>query len=329
MEQFTITFLGTGNAVPTRLRNHTAILIEFLNEHILLDCGEGTQRQFKIAGLSPARLTRLLVTHWHGDHVLGIPGLFQTLAMADYTKRLEIYGPRNTSKYISLLQDIFREFKISTQVHEVSDMENSVDCVVHSQNSPDREFYKKLEKIKRIPCIFVDTPAYCIEAAAMNHGTPANAYSIILKDRRRLDKAKLKKLKLPNIPQIGELQAGKDIVFEGKKIRAKDVSYIEKGKKITVILDTGLTDTAIKLAKNSDLLICESTFSSEEKEKVKEYLHLTSVDAATIAKKAKVKSLILTHISQRYEHAPEIILSQAKKVFKNTSIVKDLDRITL
>ena len=329
MEKFTITFLGTGNAVPTKLRNHTAILIEFLNEHILIDCGEGTQRQFKIAGLSPSRLTRLLITHWHGDHVLGIPGLFQTLAMADYAKTLEIYGPKNISKYIGLLQDIFHEFKISTHVHEVSDMENSVDCVAHSQNSPDRESYKKLEKIKRIPCIFVDTPAYCIESAAMNHGTPTNAYSIILKDRRRLDKTKLRKLKLPNTPQIGELQAGKDIVFEGKKIRAKDVSYIEKGKKITVILDTGLTDTAIKLAKNSDLLICESTFSSEEKEKAKEYLHLTSVDAATIAKKAKVKSLILTHISQRYEHAPEIILSQAKKVFKNTSIVKDLDRITL
>ncbi len=298
MEQFTITFLGTGNAVPTKLRNHTAILIEFLNEHILLDCGEGTQRQFKIAGLSPARLTRLLITHWHGDHVLGIPGLFQTLAMADYTKRLEIYGPRNTSKYINLLQDIFREFKISIQAHEVFD-------------------------------IFVNTPSYCIEAAAMNHGTPTNAYSIILKDRRRLDKAKLRKLKLPNTPQLGELQAGKDIVFEGKKIRAKDVSYIEKGKKITIILDTCLTDAAIKLAKNSNLLICESTFSNEEKEKAKEYLHLTSVDAATIAKKAKVKSLILTHISQRYEHAPEIILSEAKKVFKNTSIVKDFDTLKI
>ena len=163
----------------------------------------------------------------------------------------------------------------------------------------------------------------------MNHGIPTNAYSIILKDRRRLDKARLKKLKLPNTPQLGELQAGKDIVFEGKKVKAKDVSYIEKGKKITIILDTGLTDAAIKLAKDSDLLICESTFSKEEKEKAKEYLHLTSVDAATIAKKAKVKALILTHISQRYEHVPEIILSEAKKVFKNTSIVKDFDKITI
>src|SRR3989338_6563565 len=122
MEKFTITFLGTGNAVPTKLRNHTAILIEFLNEHILIDCGEGTQRQFKIAGLSPACLTRLLITHWHGDHVLGIPGLFQTLAMSDYARILEIYGPRNTSKYLNLFQEIFHEFRISKQIHEVSDI---------------------------------------------------------------------------------------------------------------------------------------------------------------------------------------------------------------
>src|SRR3989344_2142349 len=103
MEQFTITFLGTGNAVPTKLRNHTAILIDFLNEHILLDCGEGTQRQFKVAELSPHKLTKLLITHWHGDHVLGIPGLFQTLAMGEYYKTLEIYGPKGTMHSLDLL----------------------------------------------------------------------------------------------------------------------------------------------------------------------------------------------------------------------------------
>lgn len=298
MESFTITFLGTGNAVPTKLRNHTAILASFLNEQVLIDCGEGTQRQFKVAGISPARLTRLLVTHWHGDHVLGIPGLFQTLAMSEYGKSLQVCGPRGTLRSMYHLQELFHEFKINTSVHEVSG-------------------------------VFVDTPAYCIEAGQMEHGIPTNAYALVLKERRRLDKAKLKKLKLPNSPLLGELQAGRDIVFEGKKVKASAVSYIEKGKKIVIILDTGMTDTAIALAKNADLLVCESTFSHEEAEKALEYRHLTAVDAATIAKKAKAKQLILTHISQRYEHAPQVIEKEAKKVFKNTRVVKDFDVVTV
>src|SRR3989344_8797833 len=102
MEKLYITFLGTGATIPTKERNHTAILVNYKDESILVDCGEGTQRQFRIAGISPNRLTKLLITHWHGDHILGIPGLFQTLAMLDYKKRLEIYGPRHTQHYLSL-----------------------------------------------------------------------------------------------------------------------------------------------------------------------------------------------------------------------------------
>lgn len=298
MDSITVTFLGTGNAVPTKLRNHTAILVEFLNEHILVDCGEGTQRQFKIAGISPAKLTRLLITHWHGDHVLGLPGLFQTLAMSDYTKTLEIYGPRHTAQNIALLQDLFREFKIATRAREGTGT-------------------------------LVDTPLFSIDADLMAHGTPTNAYSITLKERRRLDKAKLKKLKLPNSPLLGQLQAGRDIIVEGKKIKAKDASYIEPGKKVAVILDTGMTEAAVQLAKNADLLICEATFLYEEAEKAREYKHLTAADAATIAKKAKARQLILTHISQRYEHNLSVIEREAKKIFRNTKIVKDFDVVTV
>ena len=298
MEPITITFLGTGNAVPTKLRNHTAILIEFLNEHVLLDCGEGTQRQFKIAGISPAKLTRLLITHWHGDHVLGIPGLFQTLAMSEYQKTLDIHGPRGTQRFLHAIEELFRDFKINTRVSESES-------------------------------IVVDTPEFQIEAKSLPHGPPTLGYSIALKDRRHLDKAKIQKLKLPNSPLLGQLQKGKDIMVKGKKVKAKDVSYIEKGKKVVVILDTGMTDSAVQLAQDADLLICESTFSQEETEKAREYKHLTAVDAATIAKKAKVKSLILTHISQRYEHSPRIIEKEAKKIFKNTKIVKDFDVVTV
>ena len=142
-----------------------------------------------------------------------------------------------------------------------------------------------------------------------------------------MDKSALKKLKLPNSLLLKKLQVGEDITFEGKKIKAKDVSYLEKGRKITFILDTAFNEGAIELARGSDILVCESSFSNEESQLASERMHLTAEQAATIAKKANVRQLILTHISQRYEHNPRIILEEAKKVFKNTTLAKDFDVI--
>lgn len=293
MEKITLTFLGTSNAVPTPKRNHTAMLLTYKNENILIDCGEGTQRQFKFAKLSANKITRLLLTHMHGDHVLGIPGLFQTLKMNDYSKVLEIYGPRGTERFIDGLEQLFK-IKIKTQVKEV--------------------FSK-----------FVESDDFYIEASAMKHDSPCNAYSFVIKNKYRLDPTKLKKLKLPNSPLLKQLAEGKDIVYESKKIKASDVSYHEKGRKITFILDTTINDAAIELAKDSDILVCEASFSNQESQLAQERMHLTAEQAATIAKKANVKQLILTHISQRYEHNPKIILEEAKKVFKNVTLAKDLE----
>ncbi len=298
MERIKVTFLGTGDAVPTKLRNHTSILIEFKDEHILLDCGEGTQRQFKIANISPHKLTRILVTHWHGDHILGIPGLLQTLAMGNYQKTLKIYGPKGTRHYISLMQHLFKDFKINLDVREISGK-------------------------------FIDDKDFFVEAKEMNHNTPCLAYAISLKDKIRLKKDKLKKLKIPNTPLLKELQKGKDVIIDGKKIKAKDISYLEKGKKVVVILDTANNSNAQIIAKNADLLISEATFSSDETKIAKEYKHLTAKDAATIARKSKVKKLILTHISQRYEADLSKIEKEAKKIFRNTSIAKDFDSLEI
>ncbi len=297
MEKAKVTFLGTSNAVPTKSRNHTAILLSYKNETILIDCGEGTQRQFKMANLSPTKLTRILITHWHGDHVLGLPGLFQTLAMNDYKKTLKIYGPKGTYYYMKLLKESFK-IKISLEVYEVN---------------------RK----------FIDEKEFFIEANPMKHNIETLAYAFVIKDKIRFDKQKLKKFRILNMPILGKLKLGKSIIFNGKKIKAKDVSYIEKGKKVSFILDTALNNNTIKIAKNSDLLICESSFSKIEEKKAREYMHLTSTDAASIAKKAKVKKLILTHISQRYEKNPKIILEEAKKIFKNVSLAKDFDVVEI
>ena len=298
MEKVKVTFLGTGNALPTKERNHTAILVSFANENILIDCGEGTQRQLRKADISPTKVTKILLTHWHGDHMLGIPGLLQTLAMSNYEKTLKIYGPNGTKHFMNVVRELIRDFKINLEVHEVSDK-------------------------------FIETKDFFIEAAQMSHGIPANAYTIKFKDKTRLNKSKIKKLNLPNSPILGKLQSGQDIVFNGKKIKAKSVTYFEEGKKITFVLDTGINENAIKIAEDSDLLITESTFSSKEKAHAREYLHLTASDAATIAKKSHSKALVLTHISQRYEHNVKPIEKEAKKIFKNVRIVKDLDSITI
>ncbi len=298
MEKIRITFLGTGNAVPTEKRNHTAILLSYKNENILVDCGEGTQRQFRYAKLSPSKLTRILISHWHGDHILGLPGLFQTLGMTDYQKTLQIYGPKNTSYFLEQLKKLVN-IKIPLNIHNIE----------QGKFFEEKEFY--------------------LEALPMSHDTPCLAYSFVIKDKLRLDKKKIKALKIPNSPLLGELQQGKDIALEKKKIKSSQVTYLEKGKKVTFILDTSINQNTYKIAQNSDLLICESTYSKEEEKVAREYKHLTSTDAANIAKKSKSKKLILTHISQRYEHNPEIILKEAKKIFKNTFLVNDLDYIEI
>jgi len=292
-----IIFLGTSQAIPTAKRNHIAMLLKYKAENILIDCGEGTQRQFRKAKINPCKLTKILITHWHGDHVLGLPGLFQTLALNNYSKTLHIYGPKGTKKFINLMHKIF-------------------------------VFAGKLKiNVKEVKGKFLETPDFYIEASPLRHGTFCNAYNFVEKDKRKLDKKKLTKLKLPSSPLLAKLQQGKTIKYKNRKIKAKDVSKIRKGRKITFLFDTGFYNNCIKIAKNSDLLIAESTYSKKELANAKEYNHLTAEQAAKIAKKGKVKKLILSHISQRYDGNEKILLREAKKIFKNTTIAEDFMKV--
>ena len=292
-----IIFLGTSQAIPTAKRNHTAVLLQYRNENILIDCGEGTQRQFRKAKLNPCKLTRLLITHWHGDHVLGLPGLFQTLALNNYPKTLYIYGPTGTANFINLIYKLFI-------------------------------FREKLKiKVEEVQGKFLETQDFYIEAFPLKHGAPCNAYTFVEKDRRKLDKKKLQKLKLPNSPLLAELQKGKDIKYKGKTIKAKYIGFIEKGRKIAFVFDTILCDSCYEAAKNSDLLVAEATYTEKEKELASEYKHLTAKQSAEIAKSSKVKKLILSHISQRYQGKENKILQEAKKIFPKTEIAEDFMKV--
>jgi len=292
-------FLGTSDAIPTVRRNHTSMLLKYNEENILIDCGEGTQRQFRKAKLNPNKVTRILITHWHGDHVLGIPGLLQTMSLTGYNKTLYIYGPKGTKEF---MRNIMKTFAFQKNY--------------------------KIE-IKEVSGKFLETPDFYLEAKSMTHGIPTNAYAFTKKAKIRIDKNKLKKTKLPEGPILKELKQGKDIIYKGKKYLAKNLTYKDKEIKISFILDTKLNNKIIPFAKNSDLLICESTFGKELKDLAEEHLHLTSEQAAEIAKKSNSKKLYLIHLSQRYEKNPSQILNEAKKIFKNSFLPKDLDSVEI
>ena len=290
-----LTFLGTSAAIPSAKKNHTAILLTYYGENILVDCGEGTQRQFRKARLNPCKITRILITHWHADHILGIPGLLKTLALSGYNKTLFIYGPRGTKILMKALLKLFA-FK--------------------------GEYHIKVEEVDKK---FFETKDFYLEAKKMTHSVPCNAYVFVKKGQIRIDKQKLKKSKLPSGPLLQKLKQGKNIFHKGKKYLAKALTFEEGDKKISFVLDTSMNKQVASFVKDSDLLICEANFSSEEKAKAEEYKHLTAKQAAEIAKKSKSKKLLLTHISQRYKRNPKKILDEAKKVFKNSHLVKDLD----
>jgi|TARA_Y100000310_G_scaffold12797_1_gene13182 ribonuclease Z len=296
-----IIFLGTSYAIPSSERNHTSVLLNYKGENILVDCGEGTQRQFRKAKLNPCKLTRILITHWHGDHVLGIPGILQTLSLNGYNKTLFIYGPKGTKYLMKQLVDIFN-FKLNYKI--------------------------KIEEIsgkKR----FFETDDFCIESESMTHGVLCNAYSFIKKGRIRIDKNKLKKNKLPQGAFLKKLKEGKNIVYEGKKYLAKNLTFKEQDKKISFVYDTSFNGKIKGFVNGSDLLICEATFDSELEEMAKKKKHLTAGQSGKIAKQSKSKKLILTHISERYSKNVSKLLKDAKKNFKNVSVANDFDVIKI
>lgn len=296
-EKIKIHFLGTGDSVPSATRNHPSLLIDYRGENIMVDCGEGTQRQLRKAGLNPCKITRILITHWHADHILGIPGLLKTLGMSGYNRTLHIYGPRGTKRKIEMLLDLFGV----------------------------REDYPI--NVKEVSEKFIDEEDFYVKAERMTHGTPCDAYSFNVKSQIRIDKKKLKKLKISQGPHLKKLKEGKDIIYKGKKYSAKKLTYSEDEKKISVVLDTSLNNKIVPFVKNSDILISESTFDSGLEDKAKEYKHLTSEQVAKIAKKAKVKKLFLIHVSQRFSKNFKGVLEEAKKIFKDSHLPKDLDSV--
>lgn len=298
--QLKICFLGTASAFPTKERAHSAIYFDVGKEAFLFDAGENVQRQITLANLSPMKISKIFISHWHGDHVLGLAGLLQSYGINKRKEKIEIYGPKETKRRIENLRKAF-------------DLRLNYPIVVYEINS------KKI----------LETEEYEIWAKNTEHGKiPCLAFAFLEKPKRRIKKDYIKKFGLESNPIIKNLQEGKDIVWKGKKIKASLATYIQPGKKIVFILDSSYTKDLEYFAKDADLLICESTFGCELKDEAYKYGHMCAADAAILAKKAGAKKLILTHFSQRYKDVTNL-LKEAKKIFQNTIAAKDFLIINL
>jgi len=303
-----ITFLGTGSMVPTKERNVIGMFLSYKNKGMLFDCGEGTQRQMNIAGINRNKVNYVFLSHWHGDHVSGLIGLIQTLGNQQIQNEerptLHVFGPKETEERVEyMLKTCIFENKVLLEVHEITPQRNEILTILENE-----DFY--------------------IQATRVDHSVPCLGYSFIEKDTRRMDMNKLKKYEITNGPIIGQLQNGQTITHNNQDITPEMVSELKKGLKITIIMDTGLCETAIELANNSDLLICEATYSSELGEKAESYKHMTAKDAALLANNANAKRLIITHISQRYK-TPGEVLDDAKNVYNNVEVAHDFMKVKL
>lgn len=300
----TITLLGTSCMVPTKDRNVSGFYLDYKGEGLLFDCGEGTQRQMNIANINRNKVKKILISHWHADHVSGILGLIHTISNNQADITLEIFGPKDTKKRFKSLLDSTPMGKIGQVNITIKELD-----------------IKKLTK-------FYENEDYYLEAIPLDHNVPTVAYSFIEKDKRKIAVSKVKKLGIPDGPLLGKLQKGGDIIFKDNKYSSDDLTYIVQGKKITFVMDTSYTENTLKIAKDADVLICEATYLDKHVEKGEKYKHLTVRQAAQIANNANVKKLVMTHFSQRYKNAKEIE-EEARDTFSESYAGYDFMKIKL
>jgi len=294
-----IIFLGTSCAVPTKTRNHSSFFLSYGPEGLLFDCGEGTQRQLKIAGIKPTKITKVLISHWHGDHVLGLPGLISTLGISEYTKILRIYGPKGSKEFINhMFKASVFEQRIKIEVTEVEE----------------GKFYIGKD--------------YSLESYPLEHYPPTVGFRFVEKDKRKINLSAVKRFGIPQGPLLGKLQDKKSIKWKGETITPEQTTFVVKGKIIAYHPDSVQSKNSIKVAQDADILISESTYSSKLEDKAKLYRHITAKQAGLIANQANVKKLILTHFSTRYKDTHELE-QDARNVFDNVIAAKDFMKITL
>ncbi|HSG43539.1 MAG TPA: ribonuclease Z [Anaerolineales bacterium] len=301
---FEILFLGTSASAPSAQRGLSAQIIKHNEYRFLVDCGEGTQRQILQSGSGFKNLTRILLTHGHLDHILGLGGLLSTFLRWEAIEALDIYGGRSALDRVSAL----------------------IYDVVLRGNKPPMPL--RLNQIEAGPLFEADD--FTVTAVPVSHrGPDCFGYVFEIKPRRPFLPEKADALGVPFGPVRRDLVEGKSITLpDGKRIEPDEVlGPLQKGVKLVVIGDTGKTENLTEFCKDADALVIESTYLDEETEMADQFSHLTARQAAELAVKANVKKLILTHISRRYRERD--VIKEAQSVFPNTSVARDFDTFTI
>ena len=298
-----VVFLGTAGSIPTPQRSLPAIAVQRKGELFLFDCGEGVQRQMIKAKVSFHRKMKVFITHMHGDHVLGLPGLLQTMSLLDRENKLEIYGPAGVKTFVKAIKQTV-QFVLTFPI-EISEIEDA------GMICEDKE--------------------YEVDAIWTEHVIPSLAYALVEKPRPgKFYPKKAKSLGVPEGPLWSKLQQGSAVKLpNGRIVKPEEVLGSPRpGRKVVYTGDTKLLNSIIEFAEGADLLIHEATFDDELGDRAEEDGHSTPSQAAEVAEKAKAKRLILTHISARYKVA-DLLLEQAKKKFPRVDVAEDFMKIDL
>ena len=300
-----IEFLGTGAGVPAKHRNVTGIALRLLDERNaiwLFDCGEGTQMQILRTNIRPRKIEKIFITHLHGDHLFGLPGLLSSRSFQGGTEPMEIYGPKGVKDFVMTALRV----------------------------SQTRLAYP-LKFIDVAPGVIFQDKQFTVICDKLDHGIASFGYRVMEADHEgELQVDQLLALGIKPGPVFGRLKRGETVTLEdGRELSGKDfVGESRPGRIVTILGDTRYTEASIRLGQDADVLVHESTFKENEGQMAKSYYHSTTAQAAQVAKKAGVTQLLLTHISARYLAKDVLDLEkEAQAVFGNTRIVRDFDVI--
>lgn len=291
-----LVFLGTAGSMPTAQRAPAALLVRRGGDRLLIDCAEGTQRQLLRSSVGLVELGEIFVTHFHADHILGLPGLFKTFSLRGRERPLEVYGPRGLVDLLGSLKRVVGKLSYELRVIEVE------------------------------PGDVLERDGYRLATFAVSHGVPAVGWSLIEATRPgRFDVEAADALGVPSGPARGALQRGESVTLpDGRSVSADQVLGPPRpGRKIVITGDTAPAETIVEAAWGAEVLVTEATFSEEERERAEETMHQTAAQAAGIAGRASVGMLALTHLSNRY-FGPEIA-REARDIFAATVVPKDFD----